>query len=57
MKIFSEMNPHLSGVSYTQILVIIWLCPFEILIHLAWETQIDFKWIRSLISTHFSEIR
>ena len=51
------MDTHLSGVSYTQIWVIIWLCPFEIFIHLAWQTQIDFKWIGSLISTHFSELR
>ena len=51
------MDTHLSGVCYTQIWFIICSGPFEIFIYLAWETQIDFKWIRSLISTNFSELR
>ena len=51
------MDTHLSVVCYTQIWVLIWLDPFEIFIYLAWKTQIDFKRIRSLISTNFSELR
>ena len=51
------MITHLGWVCYTQVYIFIWNFSFGIFIQLAWKSQIDFKWIRSLVSKNYTVLR